>query len=148
MQPCQNPNCEAKWFVFDNTTKPRCPFCGQEYHGQLPVLNLYYSPRAGVFHQENYRLMVYDKQSLYMWHVNQFITPGEKTKTEDKKPVGDFHFWNGKWILINRRLPDMWDKSNDKKVEVGQFVELTEGRKILLGKNRGDRLIIVQVVNN
>ena len=42
LQPCQNPKCEYKWFVFDNTTKPRCPFCGTEYHGQLPVLNLYY----------------------------------------------------------------------------------------------------------
>jgi hypothetical protein len=31
---------------------------------------------------------------------------------------------------------------------VGQYVELTEGRKILLGTQDGDRLIIVQVVNN
>ena len=148
MQPCQNPDCEAKWFVFDNTTKPRCPFCGQEYHGQLPVLNFYYSPKHGVFHQENYRLMVYDKQTLYMWHVNRFVIPGEKTTPEEKKPVGDFHFWNNRWILINRRLPDLWDKTDNRKIGVGQYVELTEGRKILLGTQDGDRLIIVQVVNN
>ncbi|MCH5345798.1 MAG: kinase [Muribaculaceae bacterium] len=149
MQPCQNPNCEAKWFVFDNTTKPRCPFCGTEYHGQLPVLNFYYSPKNdGHFIPENSRLMVYDKQTLYMWHVNRFIVANEKTKPEDKKPAGDFHFHNGQWILINRRLPDLWDKTENKQIPVGGFVPLTEGRKILLSKDNGGRLIIVQLVKN
>lgn len=149
MQPCQNPSCEAHWFVFDNKMKPRCPFCGTEYHGQLPVLNLYYSPRNdGKFTPENYRLMVYDKQTLYMWHVNRFVVANEKTSAEDKKPVGDFHFHNGQWILINRRLPDMWDKTDDKQIPVGGYVPLTEGRKILLSKKDGGRLIIVQLVNN
>jgi len=148
MQPCQNPNCKAHWFVFDNTTKPKCPFCGQEYHGQLPVLNLYYSPKRGSFVPENYRLMVYDKQTLYMWHVNRFIPANEKTSVEDRKPVGDFHFFQGKWILINRRLPDMWDKTIDKQIPIGGYVELTEGRRILLGRKDGDRLIVVQLVNN
>lgn len=148
MQPCQNPNCEAHWFVFDNKTKPRCPFCGAEYHGLLPVLNLYYSPAKGKFLSENHRLMVYDKQTLYMWHVNRFIVANEKTSDEDKKPVGDFHFFNGQWILINRRLPDMWDKTDGKQIPIGGFVPLTEGRKILLSTRNGGRLIIVQLVNN
>ena len=148
MQPCQNPNCKAHWFVFDNSTKPKCPFCGTEYHGQLPVLNLYYSPKPGKFIPENYRLMVYNKQSLYPWHVNHFIFPNEKLTAEQKKPVGDFHFFNGKWILINRGLSDLWDKELNKKIGVGEYVELTEGKTILLGKNDGDRLIVVQLVNN
>lgn len=148
MLPCQNPNCNEHWFVFDNTTKPKCPFCGQEYHGQLPVLNLYYSPKKGVFKPENYRLMVYDKQSLYMWHVNRFIVPNEKTSAEDKKPVGDFNFFKGKWILINRRLNSLYDKDINKKIEIGDYVELTEGKKILLSTDDGGRLVIVQLVNN
>lgn len=149
MQPCQNPNCEAKWFVFDNSRKPRCPFCGTEYHGQLPVLNLYYSPKNdGHFIPENSRVMVYDKQTLYMWHVNRFIVANEKTKPEDKKPVGDFHFHNGQWILINRRLPDMWDKTDNKQIPIGSYVPLTEGRNILLSKENGGRLISVQLIKN
>lgn len=148
MQPCQNPNCEAHWFVFDNKFKPRCPFCGTEYHGLLPILNLYYSPAKGKFLPENYRLMVYDKQTLYMWHVNHFVVANEKTTDEDKKPVGDFHFFKGQWILINRRLVDMWDKTDDKQIPLGGYVPLTEGRKILLSTKDGGRLIIVQLVNN
>ena len=150
MQPCRNPDCEAHWFVFDNSMKPKCPFCGTEYQGQLPVLNLYYSPSDGRFLPENYRLMVYDKQSLYMWHANRFVTPNERIKPEDKRPVGDFHFHGGKWILINRRLPDMWDVTGPdrRQIRPGDFVELTEGRRILLSGAEGGRLVFVQLVNN
>ncbi|MDR1055211.1 MAG: kinase [Prevotellaceae bacterium] len=148
MQPCQNKNCNSKWFVFDNSTKPKCPFCGTEYKGQLPVLNLYYSPKLGVFKPENYRLMVYDKQLLYMWHVNRFVNANERSTAEQRIPAGDFHFHNGKWILINRRLLNLYDKDNDKKIEVGDFVELSEGKKILLSTEDGGRLIIVQLVNS
>lgn len=149
MQPCQNPSCEYHWFVFDNSTKPRCPFCGKEYHGQLPVLNLYYSPNHGNFRPENYRLMVYDKQTLYMWHVNRFVTPNEKISDADKKPVGDFHFHNGRWILINRRDDITFkDVDGDREIHKNEFVELTDGKKILLSKEDGGRLIIVQLVNN
>lgn len=93
VQPCQNPKCEAHWYVFDNTTKPRCPFCGTEYKGQLPILNFYYAPSHGKYMSENYRLMVYDKQTLYKWHSNRLVSANEKTTDEDKKPVGDFHFF-------------------------------------------------------
>lgn len=146
MQPCLNPKCWHKWYVFDNSTRPKCPFCGTGFQGQLPILNLYYSPKKGVFKPENYRLMVYNKQLLYMWHVNRFVSANELTTAEQKIPVGDFHFHNGKWILINRKLQNMYDKDLDVKINIGEAVELTEGKKILLSTEDGGRLIIVQVV--
>ena len=148
VQPCQNPKCEAHWYVFDNTTKPKCPFCGQEYKGQLPILNFYYAPSHGKYMSVNYRLMVYDKQTLYKWHSNNLVSANEKTSAEDKKPVGDFHFHNGQWILINRRLPDMYDVTDKKPIAIGGYVPLTDGRQILLDKGQGGRLVVVQLVNN
>lgn len=148
VQPCQNSNCENHWYVFDNTKSPKCPFCGKKYKGQLPILNFYYAPSHGQYRSENYRLMVYDKQTLYKWHSNNLVSANERTSAEDKKPVGDFHFHNGQWILINRRLPDMYDVTDKKPISVGQFVPLTEGRQILLDKSQGGRLIVVQLVNN
>ena len=148
VQPCQNPKCEAHWYVFDNTTKPKCPFCGQGYKGQLPILNFYYAPSHGKYMSENYRLMVYDKQTLYKWHSNNLVSANEKTSAEDKKPVGDFHFHNGQWILINRRLPDMYDVTDKKPIAIGGYVPLTDGRQILLDKGQGGRLVVVQLVKN
>ena len=147
MQPCNNPKCWHKWFVFDNTGHPKCPFCGTVYNAELPVLNLYYSPKPGSFMYEERRLMVYDKQSLYMWHVNRFISPNEKTTPQNRVPVGDFHFLNGKWILINRKLPQLFDKDMNKKIEIGEAVDLSDGKKILLSTEDGGRLIVVQLVN-
>lgn len=147
LQPCQNSQCEAKWFVFDNKLKPVCPFCGTPYTRQLPVLNLYWAPKSGVYKPEGQRLMVYDKQSLYMWHVSRHVSPNEKIMAEDKKPVGDFHFHNDQWILVNRRLPRMFDKTEDRQIKPGQAVPLTENRRIILDDGPGGRLIVVQLVN-
>lgn len=146
LQPCPNSGCEGHWFAFDNSKRPVCPFCRTPFKGVLPILNLYYSPKNGVFKPEDHRLMVYDKQSLYAWHCDRFITPNEKLDAEDKKPVGDFHFHKGSWILINRRLPHLYDKTEDKKIEIGQAVELSENRRILLGAPPGGRLAMVQIV--
>lgn len=145
--PCANPSCPSKWHVFDNTREPKCPFCSTRYpHRPLPVLNFYYAPKPGQYRPENYRLMVYDKQSLYQWHVNRYVTPNEKLTDEHKYPVGDFHKHNGQWILINRRLPHMVDvTANDKPVPIGGYVELTEGRMILLSSEDGGRLVMVQL---
>jgi serine/threonine protein kinase len=148
IQPCQNPNCWHKWFVFDNTTKPKCPFCGTEYKGQLPVLNLYYSPKAGIFKDESYRVMVYNNQYLYLWHANRFISPNEKLTEEQKRPVGFFVFHGNKWLLVNQLLNDLEDKTEGKKIPINQAVELTDGKQILLSKENGGRLVIVQLVKN
>lgn len=151
LQPCSNPDCAEKWFVFDNKLRPKCPFCGMPYTRQLPVLNLYWSPKTGTFKPENQRLMVYDKQSLYMWHVSRLIAPNEKLRPEDKKPVGDFHFHNGHWILINRSLPSMYDKTDknsDRQILPGEAVTLENDKKILLSTENGGRLLVVQLVND
>ncbi|WP_256663024.1 transposase, partial [Klebsiella michiganensis] len=43
IQPCQNKDCDQKWYVFNGKTKPVCPYCGTPYKGKLPILNLYSS---------------------------------------------------------------------------------------------------------
>ena len=80
--------------------------------------------------------------------MNRYIEPNEQTSDENKKPVGDFHFHGGQWILINRRLNSLWDKTDNKQIPIGGYVPLTEGRKILLSTEDGGRLIVVQLVNN
>lgn len=65
-----------------------------------------------------------------------------------KSLLGDFHFFNNQWILINRNLPDMMDVTEKKPIAIGEYVPLTESRQILLEKGQGGRLIVVQLVNN
>ncbi len=148
IQPCQNAACDQKWFVFDNSTKPICPFCGTAYKGKLPVLNLYYSMKAGAYKPDNHRLMVYHNQYLYPWHVNRNISPNERLTPEQKKPVGYFVLHGGNWILVNQGMKSLKDVTEGKEIPINGSVTLTENKQILLSNEDGGRLIIVQLISN
>ena len=146
VQPCANAKCDHKWFVFDNSTKPTCPFCGTSYKGMLPVLNLYSSDGKGNFRPDNHRLMVYTNQYLYPWHASRKVVPNEKLTAEQRKPVGYFVFHQGKWLLVNQTLAGLKDADTGKPVPPGSSVELIDGQKLLLNPDDGGRLIHVQMV--
>ncbi|MFZ4856751.1 MAG: helix-hairpin-helix domain-containing protein [Desulfuromonadaceae bacterium] len=147
IQPCQNPNCEQKWYVFDNKTTPICPFCDTPYKGKLPVLNLYSSRQKGSFRPDNHRLMVYTNQSLFQWHVNRNVFPNEKLTDDQKKRVGYFVLHNNSWYLVNERLPDLMDAATKTKIAVGDKVELKDGLQLLMSNEDGGRLVVVQMVD-
>ena len=147
IQPCTNPNCAQKWYVFDNSTKPACPFCGTPYKGLLPVLNLYSRRRqSDPFRPDNHRLMVYTDQYLYPWHVNRHIVPNEKLTLEQKKPVGYFVLHNGQWWFVNQALIGLKDVTNKTDIPLGSKVELVDGLQLLLSSEDNGRLVQVQMV--
>jgi serine/threonine protein kinase len=147
MQPCANKNCEQKWFVFDNTTSPKCPFCGTHVKGTLPVLDLYYQFKPAVWKPENHRIMTYNNQYLFQWHVNRNIVRNERLSAEQKIPVGYFTFHEGKWVFVNQKLTSLKDLTEDKEVAVGTMVDITDGKKLLLSNEDGGRIVIVTMTN-
>lgn len=147
IQPCQNPDCEQKWYVFDNSTKPRCPFCGTPFRGQLPVLNLYSARREGQFRPDNHRLMVWTGQSLFAWHANNRIAPNERLSEEQKRRVGYFVLHDGRWWLVNERLPDLMEANTKTPIPIGSQLEIKDGQQILLSREDGGRLAVVQMVS-
>lgn len=147
MQPCQNKSCNQKWFVFDNSTKPVCPFCKASFKGLLPVLNFYSKPRGDKYLPDNHRLMVYHNQYLYQWHVNRNIFPNEKLTDAQKKPVGYFAFNQGQWCFVNQTLIGMKDLTENKDVPPNSMAVLKDGAQMLMSSDEGGRLIQVQLVN-
>jgi hypothetical protein len=144
--PCQNPSCAQKWYVFDSTSKPICPFCGTPFKGKLPILNLYSSRTAESYRPDNHRLMVYTNQSLYLWHIDRNIFPNQKLSPEQKKRVGYFIFHNDIWWLVNENIPDLFDVDKKTEISKGNKIELKDGLKLLLSRESGGRLAIVQMV--
>lgn len=147
MQPCLNPDCNQKWFVFDNTINPKCPFCKTPYSTQLPILNLYSSRRQGKFMPDNHRIMVYHNQYLYKWHIDRTIFPNERLKPDDLKPVGYFVFHQNKWLLVNQSLDSLKLIDENRIIRKNDFVELKEGIKLLFTEKPTSRLASVQLVN-
>ena len=147
MQPCSNPGCEQKWYVFDNTNTPKCPFCSTRHQGTLPVLDLYYQFKTSVWKPENHRLMVYNNQYLFQWHVNRNLARNEKLTADQRVPVGYFTFHNNKWVLVNQKLTSLVDKTNNKDIPIGTMVELTHNKQLLLSKDDGGRVVVITMAN-
>ena len=146
LQPCESKKCVMGWYVFPNTTKPVCPYCGQSFRGQLPVLDFYSTRDGSKFLPDKHRLMVYNNQYIYPWHVNKAIFPNEKISEENKKPVGYFTFHKKRWIFVNQALDGMRDLKNQREVPRGQHVEMVEGMQLLLQPGQGGRLVNVSLV--
>jgi serine/threonine protein kinase len=147
IQTCSNISCEQKWYVFDNTNTPKCPFCGTKHQGTLPVLDLYYQFKPSVWKPENHRLMVYNNQYLFQWHVNRNLARNEKLTPQQKVPVGYFTFHNNKWVFVNQKLTSLVDKTENKDIPIGTMVELTHHKQLLLSKEDGGRVVVITMAN-
>ncbi len=147
MQPCSNAACRQKWYVFDNSKSPRCPFCGTPHKGSLPVLDLYFQAKPGVWKPENHRLMVYNNQYIFPWHVNRNVIRNERLTAAQKTPMGYFTFHSGQWLLVNQKLDSLKDLTEDKEVPIDGTVALTNGKKLLLSREEGGRIVIVTLAN-
>lgn len=149
IQPCTNPACDQKWFVFDETKPPRCPFCGTAGAGTVPVLNFHTSRGGGEFLPDNHRLMVYSNLYLYPWHVSRYVFPNERLTAHQKKPVGYFVFHGGRWLLVNQTLPGLADVTSGeaKPIPPGSQVVLENHQKLLLSPEDGGRLVHIRMAN-
>jgi len=143
--PCANNSCTGKWFVFDNTQNPTCPFCQTAYGQDVPILNLYSARSGESFRPDNYRVTVYDGIGLYAWHANRFKSPNERLASTDRTRLAYFQKHNGQWHMVNEGLVHMKDIANDAPIAPGQSIVLTEGAQILLDVENGGRLIQVQL---
>lgn len=148
---CSNPKCNEKYFVFDKSRHPVCPFCGTKHTEHLPIINLYYSFKGdGHYMPEERRIVVYDGLPIFLWQVDRSVAPNEKLKDSDKPSVADCHKVNGRWLFINRRLPNMVSidaNKNKIKIGIGKYVELKEGTTILFNSTSPtSRLALVQML--
>ncbi len=145
LQPCTNPACEQKWYAFDNSIHPHCPFCGTPHQGKLPVLNLYSAAPNGSYRPDNHRIMVYSGQSLFKWHADNRVFPNEKLSATETRRVGYFVLHQGNWWLVNETLPEMYDVRSKTAIPMGGKILLEEGAQILLQRGEGGRLLMVQM---
>lgn len=144
---CSNSRCEQKWFIFNNTKDTFCPFCGTKYSHSIPVLDFFYQFRPNVWKPENLRLVVYNNSTLHYWHSNRNIIRNERLTDSQKVRVGYFSFHNNKWVFVNEKLTSLKDVTEDKEIPIGTMVEISDGKKLLLSKEEGGRVVIISIAN-
>ncbi len=144
---CSNPSCDQKWFIYDNSQHTKCPFCETKYKHSIPVLDFYFQFKEDVWKPENQRLVVYNNSTLHKWHSNRNIVRNERLTAVEKIPDGYFSFFNGKWVFVNQKLTSLMDKTEGVEVPIGAWVELTNGKQLLLSKEEGGRVAVVSMAN-
>ncbi|RXX75428.1 kinase, partial [Klebsiella pneumoniae] len=103
---------------------------------------------AGTFMPDDHRLMVGSGQSLYAVHVIRLIASNERTTDEQKKRVGCFVFHNDQWWLVNEGLSGLISLPDRKTVGIGEQLHLDDNTMCLLPSEVGERLVVVQLLNN
>lgn len=144
---CSNHSCEQQWFIFDNSRVTKCPFCNTQYKDSIPVLDMFYQFKEGVWKPENQRLVVCNNTTLHKWHVDRSVIRNEKLNNSDKKRLGYFVFHNNQWVFVNEGLKDLKDLSSDTKIPIGQMVTLTDGGKLLLSEENQGRIVHITITN-
>jgi serine/threonine protein kinase len=144
---CSNTKCDQKWFIYNNTKATSCPFCGTKYNNSIPVLDFFYQFKPNVWKPENLRFVVYNNTTLHLWHSDRNVVRNEKLTTDQKIRVGYFSFYNNNWVFVNEKLTSLKDVTEDKEVPLGSMVDITDGKKLLLSKEEGGRVVIISIAN-
>lgn len=146
LQACANPNCSEKWFVFDNTAKPTCPFCKETTPYHVPILDLYSRNPEGVWKLENHRIVVCDQKKLHQWHVSKNKINNENLTEADKQAVAQLSFEHGQWILTNLSVIGMKDITEQVDVLPQKRIILAHDKKILMSADEGGKLLYVTMM--
>ena len=145
---CANARCDQKWFIYNGSNTTSCPFCNTRYNTSIPILDLYFQTAPGKWKPENQKLVVYNGTTLQLWHTNRNVITNENLTPAQKIPVGYFSFYNNKWVFVNQTLTSLVDKSENKDIKIGEMVELTSGKQLILSKEDGGRVAVISIANN
>ncbi len=145
LYPCPNPACSHKWFILYDYKRATCPFCGTHPRDvpTIPVLN-FLTNKHGKWMPDG-RLVVYNKLSLFKWHVMDNIFPGEDAEQIKKQPQAYFAFHQGRWVLINQQLTSLTSPGGSN-VQPGQAVELGNGVQFTLSQEPHGRKVEATLV--
>ena len=148
LMPCSNPECEEKWFIYNNELNPKCPFCGAEIRESYPILNFYTRQNTENFVSDDLRMVVTEKKHLHYRHICNQPSQSIIQYDLDKQSYCDFKNVNGKWYLVNNKLRNLIViyGTERTKIPLDDVVELKDGMKLVLDCVSKDRLIIVQML--
>ena len=148
--PCENPECDEKWFVYSNEKEPKCPFCGRDVKESYPILNFYTSREADKFESDDLRMFVTETKHIYHRHISGKMSNTIIPQDWNQQPYCDFKKEGGKWYIINKRLSNMLaidGESRRSDIPLEGAIELKDGLKLVFDCVSKNRLVIVQMLN-
>lgn len=125
--PCSGPDCLLGGFFYSGGKRLRCPWCGTELAGPLPVLELQahdgsdWVPSG----QTIVGLPGDEVRPLMKHHFGGVPTLG------DREVQAELRHWKGQWVLVNRRLRAL-RSANGNAVPAGRVCSVRDGTVLTL----------------
>lgn len=156
LHPCENPNCLAKWFVFNPGKPAVCPFCGNKITHSIPIVKFVQKNKDG---SESYEssavaslngsrlvipseIVLWDQRNgqsstLTYSHAHSNLLPRESRTPQQLARLGVVKNMGGKWGFYNVSSHDVvvWLKNapNAKRIlGAGKGMALMNGLRIQL----------------
>ena len=142
LQPCENPDCAAGWFIFHDLRRPVCPFCGRPVSRENIVrlrLRSQLRGRPGQWAGAG-EVNLYHNMPLFGWHMLSGCFPDEKA---DRRMLAYVCRYQGQWLLVNHALSGMLSPGGSL-VPAGQAILLKDGAVFRLSNE--DRGYLAEVV--
>lgn len=145
LHPCANPACTHKWFVAWQKGHQTCSFCGTKVAGTVLKLNFHKEARPGTWLPDG-ELVVYNGIPIMKWHVFDNITPNETLSDAERTEIlADCQLYNGKWLLINRKVGHMVSPAGNP-IPPNSAIELKPGVQFRLSTEPHGRMVEVELV--
>lgn len=145
LHPCAHPACTHKWFVVWQKGEQTCPFCGTKVAGTVLKLNFRKEARPGTWLSDG-ELVVYNGNPIMKWHVFDNVFPNETlTDAERGEVLADCQLYNGKWLLINRKLGHMVSPGGNP-ILPNSAIELKPGAQFRLSTEPHGRIAEVELI--
>ncbi|NET82962.1 MAG: serine/threonine protein kinase [Moorea sp. SIO1F2] len=138
---CRNGYCPSHWFVLHNRNQVRCPFCGSQPKGNIPILRLRKEIHSGAWTLDG-EVVVYHNLSLFKWHAFDHVFPGPNA---DRTPQAYCVLHQGQWLLINQNLTSLTSPKGNL-VPPQSAVRLEDGVQFRLSQEPHGRLVEVQML--
>lgn len=140
--PCANPNCEKKWFILRDESRPVCPFCGKKAADNVIRLGFKSEVhgKKGIYRDKS-TVFVYHNLPLFDWNVYSNVHNDEKA---DANMRAYAVYFQNKWLLVNNGIEGMTSPSG-RLVPKGSAVELKDGVVFRMSSKENGLLCEVEV---
>jgi uncharacterized protein YegL/serine/threonine protein kinase len=146
LHPCPNHDCTHKWFVMWPEGRQSCPFCGVKLDGTMLKLIFRKEVRPGEWLPDG-ELTLYDGLPIFKWHIFDNVQPNETLTDADREIVADCQFYEGRWLLINRKLEEMVSPGGNR-VAPNSAIELRPGSRFRFSTTPHGLIAEVEVMQN
>lgn len=144
---CTNPNCEKKYFILYDTSKPVCPFCGMKIKNKTIMKLDFMTQRKGYTGRwfKSSELIAEDNTPICSWNLYSNVYPDEKASDREVKAY--IKYEDEKYYLVNLAADNLLSPDGSI-IPRGHATEITDRSTFRLVRDKNSLLLHADLFEN